>query len=140
MIRIKFLTIAKNTCLPIKLTYHTPPRFSQAIVQQIRTQAEQIFHLFGMRDFVRLDGWVMQNGTLYFTDINPISGLEQNSFLFRQASILGMTHRHALEYILKRTCHRYQLTFPKENKSVNLKLNCLFMCYLEVTMQSDKSL
>ena len=46
--------------------------------------------------------WNEEN--LYFTDINPISGLEQNSFLFRQASLLGMTHRQALEYILKVAC------------------------------------
>ncbi len=92
--------------------YHNPPRFSQAVVENIRMQAEQIFKLFGMRDFVRLDGWVMQNGALYFTDINPISGLEQNSFVFRQASLLGMSHREALEYIVKRACQRYGLHFP----------------------------
>lgn len=94
--------------------YHTPPRFSQSIVHHIRMQAEQIFTLFNMRDFVRLDGWVMHDGTLYFTDINPISGLEQNSFLFRQASLVGLTHRQALEYILKRACQRYGLNFPLE--------------------------
>ena len=99
-------------------TYHTPPRLSHAIVRNIRMQAEQIFKLFGMRDFVRLDGWVMKDGTLYFTDINPISGLEQNSFLFRQASLLGMTHRDALEYIIKRACQRQRLSFPSEEKKM----------------------
>lgn len=99
--------------------YHTPPRFSQLAVETIRTQAAQIFKLFGMRDFVRLDGWVMPDGTLYFTDINPISGLEQNSFLFRQAATIGLMHRQALEYILKRACKRYGITFPaQENVAV----------------------
>jgi D-alanine--D-alanine ligase len=96
--------------------YHTPPRFSETIVKNIRVQAEQIFKLFGMRDFVRLDGWVMKGGALYFSDINPISGLEQNSFFFRQASILGMTHRQALEYIMKRACERQGLNFPIDEK------------------------
>lgn len=100
-------------------TYHTPPRFSQALVEEIRLQAEKIFKLFGMRDFVRLDGWILLDGSLYFTDINPISGLEQNSFLFRQASILGMTHREALEYILKRACKRYGLKFPSAEIKVS---------------------
>jgi D-alanine--D-alanine ligase len=97
--------------------YHTPPRFSDTIVKNIRMQAEQIFKLFGMRDFVRLDGWVMKGGALYFTDINPISGLEQNSFFFRQASILGMTHREALEYIIKRACQRHGLNFQIGEKT-----------------------
>jgi D-alanine--D-alanine ligase len=99
--------------------YHTPPRFSKTIVEHIRMQAEQLFKLFGMRDFVRLDGWVTKEGTLYFTDINPISGLEQNSFLFRQASIVGMTHRQALEYIVKRACQRQHLHFPCEEKQTS---------------------
>lgn len=97
--------------------YHTPPRFSKQIVKQIREQAEKIFKIFGMADFVRLDGWVMPDGTLYFTDINPISGMEQNSFLFRQAAIVGMTHQDVLELILKRACSRYSLKIPeKENE------------------------
>lgn len=96
--------------------YHTPPRFSPSIVDHIRLQAEQIFKIFGMRDFVRIDGWVTEQGDLFFNDINPISGLEQNSFLFRQAAVLGMTHRQALEYIIKRACQRYELVFPIEEK------------------------
>lgn len=96
--------------------YHTPPRFSLSTVNHIRLQAEQLFKLFGMRGFVRLDGWVVEEKNLYFTDINPISGLEQNSFLFRQASLLGMTHRQALEYILKVACKCYGLAFPIEGR------------------------
>lgn len=97
--------------------YHTPPRFSPSIVEAIRNQAKQIFTLFGMRDFVRLDGWLTKEGEIYFTDINPISGLEQNSFLFRQASILGMTHRQALNYLIQKACLRYGITFPSEKSS-----------------------
>lgn len=104
--------------------YHTPPRWSPCIVSHIRLQAEQIFKLFGMRDFVRLDGWLMEDGNLYFTDINPMSGLEQNSFLFRQASLLGMTHRQALEYLIKCACQRYKLNYPfqEESESSSAKL------------------
>ena len=93
-------------------TYYTPARFSKTVINCIRLQAEQIFRLFGMRDFVRLDGWVLPNGEIYFTDINPISGLEQNSFFFRQASLIGMSHSQALEYIIKNACRRYGLIYP----------------------------
>lgn len=96
--------------------YHTPPRFSQAIVNDIRVKAETIFNVFEMRDFVRLDGWLLEDGRIVFTDINPISGLEQNSFFFRQASILGMDHRQSLEYIIKNACSRYGLNFPRIDK------------------------
>lgn len=93
--------------------YHTPPRFEIVKVDQIRQQAQEIFKLFHMRDFARLDGWLLLDGTICFTDINPISGLEQNSFLFRQTSLLGMTHRQTLQYLLKRVCARAKLSFPE---------------------------
>ena len=106
--------------LPTENTsYHTPPRFSDEIIQAIRKQASEIFELFQMRDFVRLDGWLVNQQDLYFTDINPLSGLEQNSFLFRQASILGQTHKEALNYIIKRACDRYQIKFPDLKSSRN---------------------
>ncbi len=92
--------------------YHTPPRFDRAIIKQIRRQATEIFKIFAMRDFVRIDGWVTTNNEICFTDFNPISGLEQNSFLFQQAASLGMTHHTALAYILQNACQRYNLTFP----------------------------
>jgi D-alanine--D-alanine ligase len=86
--------------LPTKQTiYHTPPRFPIEIIQQIRHQGEQIFELFQMRHFCRLDGWLTADNQIYFTDFNPLSGLEQNSFLFRQTSILGMTHQETLRYL-----------------------------------------
>ena len=95
-----------------QVAYHTPPRFSEAITAQIRSQARAIFSLFKMRDFVRLDGWIMEDQTIYFTDYNPISGLEQNSYLFRQASIVGMTHREVLHQVVGHACQRYGIQFP----------------------------
>lgn len=97
-----------------RVAYHTPARFSEGIIDQIRTRAEQLFTLFGMRDFVRLDGWVMPDEKVVFTDINPISGLEQNSFLFRQTAVLGMTHSDTLMHILRSACRRHRLHLYSE--------------------------
>lgn len=93
--------------------YHTPPRFTPETISEIRTQAKKIFQLFKMRDFIRLDGWVLPDQTIIFTDMNPISGLEQNSFLFRQSAIVGMTHQDILYHLVKSACKRNQLHFPK---------------------------
>lgn len=103
-----------------QVVYHTPPRWSESMTESIREQAEQIFKLFGMREFVRLDGWVADQDKIYFTDINPISGLEQNSFFFRQASLIGMSHRESLEYILKRVCQRSKIeNFNLEKQKID---------------------
>ena len=92
--------------------YHTPPRFGDEVVTNIRKQAKEIFSLFGMSDFTRLDGWVLDDGRIVFTDLNPVSGMEQNSFLFRQAARVGMTHSEILQMILQNACCRYNLEVP----------------------------
>jgi len=112
-----------------QVAYHTPPKFDLSLVDQIRREAEQIFTLFKMRDFVRLDGWVLANGQVCFTDINPISGLEQNSFLFRQTSIVGMTHQQTLHYIIKGACFRAGLTFREETISQNKAKKSVYVLF-----------
>lgn len=87
--------------------YITPPTFSEETVELIQRTAEELFELFGARDFSRIDGWVLANGQVLFTDLNPISGMEQNSFTFRQSSILGFTHTDFFNAVLESACKRY---------------------------------
>ncbi|MCE2983799.1 MAG: hypothetical protein LW832_09570 [Parachlamydia sp.] len=111
-------------------TYHTPARFSEAEIASIQQIAEALFSSFNMHDFARLDGWLMEDGTIYFTDFNPLSGLEQNSFLFRQASLIGLTHRQTLLLILSSACRRFKLPIPDEEviktSGDKLKVHVLF--------------
>ncbi len=93
-----------------QVTYHCPPRFTNEVIEKIQLQAEQLFSLFGMRDFARFDGWVMRDGNIWFSDFNTVSGMEQNSFLFQQASRIGLTHKDALRFIVKNACKRYGIT------------------------------
>jgi len=97
-----------------QVTWHCPPRFKKAVIDKIQAQAEQLFALFGMRDFGRFDGWVLPSGDIWFCDFNPVSGMEQNSFLFQQASRIGMTHSDVLRHIVKRACTRHSMPFPKD--------------------------
>ncbi|HCW32903.1 MAG: D-alanine-D-alanine ligase [Candidatus Peregrinibacteria bacterium GW2011_GWF2_39_17] len=96
-----------------QVRYHCPPRFDNNTIERIQVQAEQLFSVLGMRDFARFDGWLLPDGKIWFSDFNPISGMEQNSFLFQQASRIGMSHRNLLRFIVKNACRRYSL-FPQE--------------------------
>lgn len=104
-----------------QVTWHCPPRFDNRTIDKIQAQAEQLFALLKMRDFGRFDGWVMPDGNIWFCDFNPISGMEQNSFLFQQASRIGMTHSDILSYVIEQSCRHYQIPFPKINKPTNTK-------------------
>jgi D-alanine--D-alanine ligase len=98
-----------------QVTWHCPPRFDNKTIDKIQAQAEQLFALFGMHDFARFDGWILPNGELWFCDFNPISGMEQNSFLFQQSSRVGFTHSDVLQHVLQSACRRYQIPFPGTN-------------------------
>ncbi len=95
-----------------QVTYHCPPRFDNRLIERIQIQAEQLFVLHGMRDFTRFDGWVLDDGRIWFSDFNPISGMEQNSFLFQQSTRIGLSHRGVLEHIVARACERYEIEHP----------------------------
>ncbi len=95
-----------------QVAYHCPPRFSNEMIEKIQIQAEQLFALLGMRDFARFDGWLLNNGELWFSDFNPISGMEQNSFLFQQASRIGFSHRGVIRFVVDRALHRYGKALP----------------------------
>lgn len=106
--------------------YYCPARFDSDIIEKIRRNAEALFNIVGASDFLRIDGWLLKDGHLYFSDFNPISGMEQNSFLFQQAAKVGFTHKALLEYIMSVSCKRQLHGFPSlktqdiEKKRVNV--------------------
>ncbi|KAM1038336.1 hypothetical protein EV1_032673 [Malus domestica] len=112
-----------------QVAYHTPPRFPIGVIESIREGASQLFRKLGLRDFARIDGWFLPNsihvptlsdskfgrtemGTIFYTDINLISGMEQTSFLFQQASKVGFSHSNILRSIIRRACMRYPNLAP----------------------------
>ncbi|MDR3424469.1 MAG: hypothetical protein P4M13_05250 [Alphaproteobacteria bacterium] len=92
--------------------YHCPPRFADDVIARIQKAAEVLFTFFDMRDFSRLDGWLLDDGRLIFSDFNPISGMEQNSYLFIQGSRIGFTHGDTLRYIVAHAAERYGIKAP----------------------------
>ncbi|XP_076902975.1 uncharacterized protein LOC143557897 [Bidens hawaiensis] len=107
-----------------QVVYHTPPRFPLAVTEKIREGASILFKRLGLRDFARIDGWFLppstsifstetqdfgrtESGIILFTDINLISGMEQTSFLFQQASKVGFSHSNILRTIIQRACSRF---------------------------------
>ncbi len=110
-----------------QVKYHCPARFSNETIEKIQTQAKMLFSLFKMKDFARFDGFLFPDGNIWFSDFNPLSGMEQNSFLFQQASRLDMSHSDLLRYLIKSSCSRQGISFPvlqnlkkKEKKPVSV--------------------
>jgi D-alanine--D-alanine ligase len=102
------------------VAYHCPPRFNDEVIKHIQESAEALFSFFGMRDFARLDGWRMKDGRVVFSDFNPISGMEQNSFLFIQGSRIGLSHGDILRLIVTRAAQRAKLN-PQEKPPIRAR-------------------
>ncbi|WZY72644.1 hypothetical protein YC2023_004884 [Brassica napus] len=105
-----------------QVTYHTPPRFPIHVIKSIREEASLLFKKLSLRDFARFDGWYLtptsnlasyasqtltRSGDIIFTDINLISGMEQTSLFFQQASKVGFSHSNILRTIIYRASSRY---------------------------------
>jgi D-alanine-D-alanine ligase-like ATP-grasp enzyme len=119
----QFFDFRKKYLPTRQVTYHCPPRFKNEIIEKIQIQAEQLFSVFGMRDFARFDGFLMPDGNIWFSDFNPISGMEQNSFLFQQASRIGFSHQDLLRYIVNNAFVRrgiHTLMFSGTPTSLNI--------------------
>ncbi|RMD86002.1 MAG: hypothetical protein D6808_04195 [Candidatus Dadabacteria bacterium] len=112
-----------------QVTYHCPPRFDDPTIKRIQRDAERLFELLQMKDFARFDGWLLPSGQVWFSDFNPVSGMEQNSFLFMQAARIGMSHRDLLAYVLKTSCKRQNISpplFANEGISKKQKIRVIF--------------
>ncbi|PHT36522.1 hypothetical protein CQW23_24222 [Capsicum baccatum] len=89
-----------------------------------RQELHYYFSDLGLRDFARIDGWLLppstksftsagnkfgrtDSGTVIFIDINLVSGMEQTSFLFQQASKVGFSHSNILRTIFQHACLRF---------------------------------
>ena len=95
-----------------QVAYHMPPRFSDESISDIQKKGEAIFTALELKDVVRIDGWLLDDGNIWYSDINLASGLEQNSFFFLQAAYLGWTHPEILHFIVHGACARRRLPSP----------------------------
>ncbi|UPQ97753.1 D-alanine--D-alanine ligase [Chloropicon primus] len=110
---------------------HTPPvSFSESIVGLIMRQAEDLFEKLELRDFARFDGWFMSEAEagrvlkkpvpFVFSDLNMIPGIEQNSFLFRQAACVGLSHSSVLTNVIRNACLRQDMQFPEGRTTISV--------------------
>jgi D-alanine--D-alanine ligase len=120
----------RNKYLPSnQVVHYCPPRFNDDLIRKIQKTAEYLFLLFEMRDFARLDGRVLADGKLIFSDFNPISGMEQHSNIFLQGSRIGFSHNDILQYIVTHAAQRYGIDCivnPVKKKLKVQKIHILF--------------
>lgn len=112
----------------VQTRYHTPARFADSEIERIQKYVEEVFDLFELKDIARIDGWLMNDGRIWFSDINPFPGTEQNSFVFQQSTRIGLTHAGLMDYILQNTCEKHGIKMLEETEDNSNKepVNVIF--------------
>src|SRR3989338_577158 len=136
----QFFDFRKKYLPTRQVAYHCPPRFSNEIIEKIQIESEQLFSIFGMQDFARFDGFLMPDGNIWFSDFNPISGMEQNSFLFQQASRIGFSHQDLLRFIVNNALLRRGFDLRVANPLFTAKRKPLAVLFGGDTAEKQTSL
>jgi len=59
------------------------PSFLKEIIENIQRDCEKIFTIFEAKDAIRIDGWLLKDNKVIYTDCNPISSMELNGIFFQ---------------------------------------------------------
>ena len=80
--------------------HHTPMRVDDTVLHAVRHRAAEAFGALGLRHMARVDGFLLDDGTIVVTDVNGIGGMGFSSFVFQQAAMVGIDHRHLIMGLL----------------------------------------
>lgn len=79
----------------------TPIQVDDEVLQDIRSQCEELFSFFGFHVYARIDGFISNSGQIYLNDPNTTSGMLPSSFFFHQAAEIGLNPSQYLTYLIR---------------------------------------
>ncbi len=86
--------------------HQTPFAAAEAVLDRMRTEAVTLFQTLGLRDWARFDGFLDDQGRIFWADLNGIPGCGLDSFLFQQTALFGMNHGDVFSLLIARTAAR----------------------------------
>jgi D-alanine--D-alanine ligase len=67
-----------------QVIYKNPSSFSSTILNKIKNDSKLIYNLFKCKDFIRIDGFLLENkNEVIYTDFNSIPGFQLNGLFFK---------------------------------------------------------
>lgn len=94
--------------------FRCPPPIEEPVIGSLRSICERVFADLGLRDWARIDCWLLDDGTVLVSDVNPISGAEQNSIIFISAAECGLTHSDLLLHVFANALRRRGQSLPRQ--------------------------
>lgn len=79
----------------------TPAPVGADNVARIQAEARRVYRALGFQGYARLDGFLLPDGRILFTDPNSTSGMAPSSFMFHQAAEAGLTPAALVDRIVQ---------------------------------------
>ncbi|MBT4855604.1 ATP-grasp domain-containing protein [bacterium] len=105
--------------MPGRAHKFTPARCSDEHIKLIQQTCIKAMNTLEISNLSRIDGFLMQDGTISIIDPNTISGMGPSFFLFRQAAEINMSHTQLINHLIETELHRYKMTTTLDAKRKN---------------------
>ncbi len=79
----------------------TPAPVGAENVARIQAEARRAYRALGFQGYARLDGFLLPDGRIFFTDPNSTSGMAPSSFMFHQAAEAGLSPAALVDRIVQ---------------------------------------
>lgn len=118
----EFYDYRKKYLLSDHSHWECPASWPAEYLEKAQKHAKEVYKAIKARGAIRIDGWLFECGRIAFSDINLISGFEQNSLLFRQAAVAGLSHEGLCQWLVQnltsKTLPLKTLAEPSAKKNV----------------------
>lgn len=79
----------------------TPAEVAPDLLARLQAEACRAYRVLGFQGYGRMDGFLLADGRVVFTDPNSTSGMSPSSYMFHQAAEAGLTAAALIDRILR---------------------------------------
>lgn len=103
----------KQKYMPGRVFERTPAVCSPEDTKKIQDTCMKAMQVLEFENLSRIDGFLMEDGTVCIIDCNALSGMGPATFLFRQAAEVGINHAQLINHLIKTELKSYDMNIAK---------------------------
>ena len=89
------------------VSVRAPAVLSKEVAEEVRREAQKIFHVLDCRDLGRIDFRLSEDGNAHFLEVNALPSLEAGASIYAAASLEGLHFDGVIDSILTSAAKRY---------------------------------
>ena len=105
----------KQKYMPGRVFERTPAVCSLQDTKKIQDTCMKAMEVLEFENLSRMDGFLLEDGTVCIIDCNALSGMGPATFLFRQAAEVGINHAQLINHLIKTELKNYDMNIAKSS-------------------------